>query len=341
MSGLLAALVAASTTGCYYGHLASGQARLMLARRAIDDVLADPDTATPLRAQLHQVESVRAFAVELGLAVDDEYTSYAPWPGDRIITSVVATRPGEIDAVEQCHPIVGCVPYQGFFDQEAAERRAETLREQGLDVCLVPVSAYSTLGWISDPVTDPMLQRGEVDLAVTLLHELVHATVFARSQPEFNEGLATFVGQEAAIRYFARHPASDPQAGSARDRILDQRTLALALVSAREAVAALYAEELPEAERVQRRSDLEARTRAQLSTLSLRSVDGERLRALADQLQLNDACLALRGTYAGDLPRYAAVLEALDGDLPRFIARARELQDADDPRAALFALVPR
>ncbi len=146
--------------GCYYAHLGSGQARLLLGREDIDTLLADPDTPPELRASLTRVKAVRHFARELGLDVGDRYTSYVEWPGDRIVTTVVATAPGEIEPTPFAFPIVGEVPYKGFFDPSRAEAEAARLRAEGYDVCLVPVSAYSTLGWFDDPVTTPLLQGG-------------------------------------------------------------------------------------------------------------------------------------------------------------------------------------
>ena len=116
--------------GCYYLHLASGQWRILRAQRAIDDVLADPETSGELRARLELVLAARRFAAELGLEVGEQYTSYVPWPDDRIVTSVVATRPGEVTPAGFDFPIVGHVPYKGFFERDRAEAEARALAEQ-------------------------------------------------------------------------------------------------------------------------------------------------------------------------------------------------------------------
>ena len=139
-AALLAALLAAP--GCYYTHLAAGQTRLLLARRPLEAALADPALEPALRAQLALVREVRGFAPGIGLRLGGQYTSYAAWPGDRVVTSVVTTRPGEIEAAPFRFPIVGRVPYKGFFDAARAEGEAERLRARGWDVCLVPVPAY-------------------------------------------------------------------------------------------------------------------------------------------------------------------------------------------------------
>jgi predicted aminopeptidase len=138
--------------GCYYGHLAEGQWGLLRAREPIAAVLDDAATPVAVRDSLALVAAVRRFAAEIGLTVSGQYESYAPWPGDRVVTALVATRSGEIDPAGFWFPLLGTQPYKGYFDLARAEREAESLRRAGLDTCLVPVPAYSTLGWFDDPV---------------------------------------------------------------------------------------------------------------------------------------------------------------------------------------------
>ena len=318
--------------------------RLLWRRQPIDALLTDPATPPALRRRLELVGRVRSYAHALGLEVGEQYTSYVAWPGDRIVTTVVATRPGEIDAAGFRFPVIGRVPYKGFFAVEAAEREADALREQGLDVCTSPVAAYSTLGWLDDPLTEPMLRADDIDLVETLLHELVHATAYVADDADFNESVATFIGAEAAARFLAEHGIEgDPRAPHAlawdlRARNEDARRIADALHALREDVRALYAETDEGAERLARRRALADAARTSLSTLPLRTRDAA---ALAERVDLGDACLALRATYSDDLARHAAVLEALDGDLHTLVARLREARTADVPRETFFAIAER
>jgi predicted aminopeptidase len=323
--------------GCYYGHLAVGQARLLLGSEPVESLLADPETPPELAARLARVQEVIAFAAGLGLEVDGQYTSYVAWPGDRVITTVVATLPGQISPSNFWFPLVGHAPYKGFFDPERAAREADSLEQDGFDTCLVPVLAYSTLGWFDDPLTGPMLRQSEGRLAETVLHELVHATVFVPSQPDFNEGLAAFIGQEAAVRFaHAREPAGDC-ATHERQRVAEDRQVAAALERFRHQVAELYGREAGKDEREEGRAALEAAARAELAALPLTTRDPA---LLAQAVRLSDACQALSATYQADLPRWEAALEAIDGELPALIRRAREAANADDPRAALLGPEP-
>ncbi len=316
--------------GCYLGHVAGGQWRLLRARQPIERLLEEPDTPQELRASLARVQEVRSFAAELGLNVGERYASYAEWPGDRIVTTVVASEPGRVEAAGFWFPVVGRVPYKGFFDPERAEAEAARLRARGLDVCVSGVPAYSTLGWFDDPVTTPMLRRGEPYLVETLLHELVHSTVYAPDEADWNEGLASFVGAEASVAFFARLGRGEEQ----RLWVDERRRVRAELLALRQRVEALYAAEPAGEARAARRRELEAETRARLRALPLHSLDAP---SVAEAARLGDACLALLGTYASLVPQLAQAYEAGGSDLPTFILRAEEAARDGRPRSILPA----
>ena len=305
----------------------------MHARTPIPQVLADPSTPAPVRDRLALVADVRAFATKLGLEVGNQYTSYAPWPGDRIVTTLVATRPGEIEPHEFWFPLVGDVPYKGYFDEDRAEQDARKMEAEGFATCLSAVPAYSTLGWFEDPVTGPMLRGEEQELVETLIHELVHRTVYARNAAAFNEGLATFLGQEGMIQFYeAREGSAGPAAARARALGADDRALTACLESLRGKVESLYRTESAGPERDAARAALEVDARAAIAELPLTTQDS---RALARELPLGDACLALEGTYTRDLSRYAEALRHA-GDLQALIRRAKQAAGTADPQQALW-----
>ena len=308
------------SSGCYSGHLAAGQARLLLARQPIAKIIADPKTPDPLRDSLLHVEGARGHAASFGLHVGEQYTSYVPWPGDRIVTTVTATRPHSVEIAPFSYPFLGDLPYKGFFDTQRAQREADELRARGLDVCVSGVAAYSTLGWLNDPVTTPMLRRGDGPLVETVIHELVHANVFVESDPDFNESVATFIAEEAALRYFDTPDSQHREL----QRIERKRELSGLLLQFRNEVVAFYASNPQNDDRADDRRALETTQRERLAKLDPDA-----------RIPLNDACLALHGTYASDLQHHAAVLESLDGDLAAFISRLHLAARSDRPREVL------
>jgi predicted aminopeptidase len=327
-------LCSLAMTGCYYSHLASGQIKLLWLRQPMAEAVEDPAHPERVRNLLRLVDSVRDFAVGLGLRVDGQYTSYVEWPGDRIVTTLVRTRPGSLEVVPHWFPIIGELPYKGYFDQKRAEVEADRLRtEEGFDVCVSAVTAYSTLGWLDDPVTSPMLDRGAASLVETLFHEWVHATAFISNEADFNESVAQFIGQQASLRFFEAvgpDPSQSlPEVSQIRDLIEDRRAIG--------EVTEFFRDQLLESETVpggrENRSIAESRVRERLAALPLRALDRE---WVASSARLSDACLALRGTYVRDGPRHAEVLRALDGDLVAMIARLSLWADEDRPIEAFF-----
>jgi len=304
----------------------------MHARRPIEAILADPDTRDELRHRLETVQQVRRYANTLGLEIDEQYTTYVDWPGDRVITTVIATRPGEVVPAGFWFPFLGRLPYKGFFDPSRAEAEAASPREEGLDVCVVAVPAYSTLGWLKDPVTAPMLLRGEGPAVETILHELVHATVYVKDHIDFDETAASFVGQEASVEFYELK-RSAATARARRRAVDDERAIAAALVALRETVEDLYATTEAGPKRDAARAELSRRARSEIGGLPLH--ESEPLE-IAAGIRLNDACLALSGTYGGSMDRYARKLEALDGDLSAFIAALKEAAKEPDPAEALL-----
>ena len=327
--GWLVLLTIVPLSGCYYGHLASGQLKLLWRRQPISEATEDTSHSEQTRERLRLVGAVREFADELGLEVGHQYTSYVDWPGDRIVTTLVRTRPDSLEPVPFWFPFVGRLPYKGYFDRQRAEAEAERLRhEEDFDVCVSAIPAYSTLGWLDDPVTSPMLAGGPDRLVETLLHELVHATAFLKGEADFNESVASFIGQQATIRFFETHastpdlPLVDPR--RVRDAIADRQAIAAVVMRFRERLVEIGNASADGAQRAL----AEDRVRAELAALPLRVLDAQRI---AERVRLSNACLALRGTYVRDLPRHARVLAALGGDLGRMIARLRSWAETGSP----------
>jgi predicted aminopeptidase len=104
-------------------------------------------------------------------------------------------------------PVVGAVSYKGFFDLKKAETEKNRMISLGYDVDLRPVSAWSTLGWLSDPILSGMLKKSKGSLCNLIFHELFHATYFAKSSVDFNENLASFVAHKATIRFLKKDTA--------------------------------------------------------------------------------------------------------------------------------------
>lgn len=186
----------------FYAQAMQGQAAILLARQPINDVLANPDTTSDLRQRLTLVDAARLFAEqELKLASGGSFTSYVDAQREHLVWNVFAAPSDSVDLVNRCFPVAGCVSYRGYFSEQAAQRYADKLARQGLDVYVGGVDAYSTLGWFKDPVPSTVLNRSESQLAGLIFHELAHQRVYLPGDTRFNESFASFVEREGLRRW--------------------------------------------------------------------------------------------------------------------------------------------
>ncbi len=234
---LLAPLAGCSTLG-YYGHLAHGEASLLVHRKPIDEVVADADTDAGLRKRLEEAQAARRFASDrLGLPRNKSYTSYVDLGRPYATWNVFATPEFSVDPLTHCFPFAGCVAYVGFFDKARAEREREDLARQGNDTAIEGSAAYSTLGWFSDPILSSMLRWNDDELDGVIFHELAHQRVYVADDTAFNESFATFVQREGLKQW--RESRGLPAAGDDSDARDDAFT-ALVL-DLRERLRRLYA----------------------------------------------------------------------------------------------------
>jgi len=192
------------TGGCrsfYLTRLAMEEAHFLHEAKPATDLLATTQDPARRRA-LETLIDVRRFAADEGLHVGDSYRTVSETSASSTFHVVTAAYADRLEPFTWWYPIVGSIPYRGYFDMEPAEKFAASLREQGLDTLIVEASAYSTLGWFDDPLPSSVLDRGEYSVVVTVLHELTHQTFFAPGQVAFNESLASACSWRLAERYY-------------------------------------------------------------------------------------------------------------------------------------------
>ncbi len=195
----------------FYHQLASGQTQILLNRQKIDELILDPSTDKELREQLLKIESVKHYAESnLGLVAKGSFSSFVDLNRDYVLWNVFASEPYSVEAVNRCYPIVGCVPYRGYFSRQVAISQAQKLAtQQGLETYVGGVPAYSTLGWFEDPVLNTFVFWKDHELASLIIHEILHQNVWLKNDVQFNEGLANFVGDQAAVNWVESRTSSE------------------------------------------------------------------------------------------------------------------------------------
>lgn len=205
---LLPILALALLTGCspwYVVRAGIEEAKLLWRRQPIERVLSDGARSDADKAKLEIVLAARQFAAEtLGLRVGGSYSSVAEVDEGQLVFVVTAAERLRLQPHTWWFPIVGRVPYKGYFERTEAEAEATALEAQGLDTLVRPSVAFSTLGWFDDPLPTTLLRYDEVGLANTILHELLHNTRYFPGEAAFAESFANFVGGRGAIEFFRR-----------------------------------------------------------------------------------------------------------------------------------------
>jgi predicted aminopeptidase len=286
-------------------------------------------------AKLDLIQDVKAFGEEIGLSATENYSRIA-WDWKRTIWNVSASAPLKFHPKTWWFPIVGTVPYLGFFRRSDADNWIDDLNQEGLDVYLRTAGAYSTLGYFEDPVLPGMLEWEDDLLANTVLHEMVHATVWVKGSVPFNESLASFVGDNASLAYLSDRHGDDSEVlqktHQRREDVATWRTLQRSLFGE---LRSIYANPtLSPVEMQQMKDALFGQWPDRVDASFFH--DPERFVRAAHEGVWNNARLLQFQVYNSKQNEFRAILDKVDGNYPEFLNKVRDLvQNAADPFEAL------
>lgn len=305
-------LVLTFCSGCragYVMHAALGQVRMLSAAVSIEEALAG-STLSPLeKERVALVAKIKAFGEqELGLKETDNYETICVGSDQAPLYTVVAAPKDSLSLVTWWFPVVGRMPYLGFFDLDKARQEKGRLQEKDLDVVIGRANAYSTLGWFRDPLTLNLIQGSELDLIETILHEMTHTTLYVKGQGAFNEGLAQMVGKMGTLQFLQKtRGPSDPLTIEAAAAIEDERLFAPFLAGVFDELELLYGSSLPLEEKLEKREEIFLRCLENFQGLK----SGLRTKRFAHfgHAPLNNAYLMAVGLYHRNYPLFEAVLE--------------------------------
>ncbi len=330
-------VLAVSPAACYLSRGAWEEGKILARRQPIAKIVRNSRTDPLVRRKLELVLLARDYARDsIGLATEESFTTYSKLDRDTLVLVLSAAYRDKLVPYTWWFPIVGRVPYKGFFDFEDAKEAAKKLYDDGFDVALRPSAAFSTLGWFNDPLTSTTLSRDSLELVNTVIHEVTHNTFYAPGKAVFNESFASFVGARGAAAFFRSRGQSEA-AAKVDAEWGDDKILGDFWTQLSNSLDSAYGKH-PEskAARIAARDTIYQRARQ-----TLVSEIGPRLRTVSpfyvQRVPLDNASLLARSVYAQDLDLFDQVHDREGRNLRRTIARVIALAKSSpkDPYSAL------
>ena len=323
---LFVTALALLATGCdttrYYRQAIAGQYQIVARQEKISTLLARTNTPTELREKLELVLRLREFAEhELHLKTDGHYAKYADLGRPFVVWNVYAAPEFSVEPKRWWYPVVGKLKYRGFFAEADARACAAQLTQEGYDVHVGGVEAYSTLGLFKDPVLNTFIHHAPADLAETLFHELAHQRLFASGDTDFNEAFATAVGEEGARRWLAQQGDAAMRAEFEQD-LQRQRQFVALVLKARDALKKTYDEAMKDETKRAAKQQVITRLHTNYEELKV-SWNGYRGYDRWFQRPINNARLNTVATYFTLVPAFQQLLAKHGGDLTAFYVEAK------------------
>lgn len=334
---LLAPLLLLFCTGCqmsYYLHSAYNQSKLISAREPIEKVLRQSSVSEETKRKLLLIQEAKAFAEnDLGLKSSRNYTTFVKLDDPYVTYIVQVAYADDLKPYLWSFPLVGKVPYKGYFKKSYAEDEAASFDREKYDTYVRGVSAYSTLGWFQDSVLSTMLRYEDHDLVELILHETVHTTLYISSAAEFNERMATFLGEAGMKLFYLKKEGRDsPRLAKAEKDSADQRIFSVFITREIESLKKWYGEHKgfnPEQKRARLK---EIQTHFSTEVRPKIQADGYKD---FEKRVLNNAYLLGLQTYMYSLEDFQKLFEHFGGDFRKTMEYLKGLESDPHPEKTL------
>lgn len=334
--------------GCgldYYAQLVTGTLDSFARSRPIAAMLDDPNVDENTKAKLRFATEVRQFGIDaIG---QNAGPAFLLFDNDSEVADVgtlgfalAACAKDSFSPKTWNEPFVGETEYRDYFTREEAEAARDELDAQGYDTMLARISGLSTLGFLPDPLRASQLALPEPALVEVILHELTHNTVFKTGDTFFSESLASFVGRNAARRfYIERRGENAPETLVALAWYSDEDVIDEFITAIFDGLTAFYAQDIPSEAKIAGREQRFDELLGLFDTdFRPRMSDPNRYSANTT-LTLNNARILGSSRYRGNLLVYRRVLDQYGGDFRAWWDDIREAAKQEDGFAYLESLV--
>lgn len=303
----------------YIGKIAWGEAKILGGSIPCQEVLSDEEVSQEIKEGIRLVQEVKEFSHQrLGLRLDGAYETFYRVKGDALIYVVSACPQDSMEPYTWRFPIVGEMEYKGFFSEKDAIKEIRKLQEQGYDTCLQQAIAFSTLGWLSDPLYSTVVDRHPVVIMNIIIHELVHTTVFFKGETELNEHIASFIAEKGTLIFIEeRFGSSSDWYRFAQDHARDEDVVAGFFQGLYDSLKELYAQDISREEKLRLRKEIFARGHQMLIELG-KQLTAEDLSGRIGPLN-NAVVLAYRRYLPSSTALLHQVYEALGYDIKGLI----------------------
>ncbi len=340
---LLLALLLVTVSGCsslgYYFDAVNGHLSVLAEQQAIKDILQESDVTAELKAKLTLATQARDFAsAEMKLPDNDSYRYYSDIKRPYVVWNVIATKPFSIKAKQWCFLVVGCVSYRGYFNKDDADNYAKSLKVAGYDVNVAGAKAYSTLGWLDDPLLNTMIQYNEARLVGLIIHELAHQQIYIDNDSSFNEAFASSVELEGVKRWFNRQTATSVIQSNFKSYqdylVLQKRELEFKqlLKSTQQQLQDLFNSDTFKTSNKQKLLKAAVYNELQQNYRALKkSWQGYAGYDAWMKRDLNNAHLALVATYYDKVPAFQAILRSVNNNIENYYQTVEEIGGLSEP----------
>jgi predicted aminopeptidase len=325
-----------SSMGCgdvlYLSRLGWHQSYITFHSVPVEELLRD-EAARPLtKEKLRFVQEVKRYGEErFGLRKTKNYSKFFEVKGP-VLHVITACEKDRLHPYFWDFPIVGKVTYKSFFTADEALKEKDLLDRRGYDTFLQQAAAYSTLGWLKDPIFSSILEWNEGALANLILHEMAHATVYFKDRTDFNEQLATFIGNQGAIDFLTeRYGPESKEVREAIDHQEDDLLFSGWTDQACQELSAYYGREISKEEKLKGREALFRSIQENFQKMK-RQFKTEEYRNV-DKMGLNNAVLLAYRRYFYRLDKFEALYQTLGRDLRRVVEYFKMIKASDNQMA--------
>jgi predicted aminopeptidase len=322
-------------TGCQVGYIVKSgyhQIGMLLKKKNFERALQDPRIDDETKRKIRLVQEVKKFTQNaMAMKKTANYDSFVLLDDRYVVYAITASYKDRLEPYLWSFPIVGKVPYKGFFKKSDAEDEKQDLEKQNLDVMQRGVSAYSTLGWFSDPLLSSMTASDDDWLVETIIHELTHVQVYIKSNADFNEQLATFVGGKGMEQFYTqKQGATSPVIQKAKMSAEDSRTFSKFIAQELKNLEEFYAENKNSPTLIDDREKQFTKIKADFEQLCKPKLKTENHKYFGQQ-KLNNAVLIGYKTYYQDLNAFEKAYEKVHGDWNAFMKFFDSIKGSKDP----------